>query len=809
MQTRQRSNTHWQGLRRCAQESRSQKVLEPQGGAKQPVDRLSVKRMRGATGRWVSLGCLLLGGVACQGSGAPEDLLPAAPDEPGAADLDADLDASRAAGWDEGLSGLAQEEDGAGQATVASFNTTTGWDPSWTGNPRILFRATDKDKISARLKRTDEPFVTLASRIRSSCNQTPAVYDDADGLDQAAIYTNGNIARNCAFIAYIEGNTTAAAKARDILLSWPSDLGRLSDETFDNTDIHVGEALSQAVEAYDLLKGTTLVSSSDFSTIEDNILGMARSTWNIYVKYFGFYYKYQNNNHKGKVAAALGLVGMTLNFAAEADDYVEWAVPELDFVLGHQTTDQGGFAEGTYYLTYGSETYLPFLISYHAWAQGKSVTYHETCQTWSRVLGCQKGDITVPDFLANPEIQTIYDWWVSIVMPDGMAPDYDDANRWGFHGGVWSGLYNSPAMRAAWERNQTMKYYDRGCQDLSVESLVNFPDTLAAAWPSYTSKFSPKAGTGVFRSSWANDARYLLLLAEHDNQIHGGHEQPDGTAILLHAYGEYLVIDSGYGSWSQRKEVSAPENHSLVLIDDQGPHDNAQQAENGADTYLERCSATAGFEHCDAVTTFSDVTQARTVYFLENESFVVIDRMGPGNANITHSYTSLWQLNTGGNTTGVLTKNAYGGVATRSKASLAVAVGGTQGMPVLSWDTMSHAATYGVLDTHDVLKARTTGNSLTLVGVLEPAPTGAPVPALKTLQSGSGVVAIKGEEGSRVTLTIVTDAGATARVTTTSSGLPEVVTDADFAWLEFQSGTLVKVHQEGATVLTVNGVSAL
>lgn len=690
---------------------------------------------------------------------------------------------------------------------LAENSSVTGaWEPSYTGYPRTLFRAADKDRIAARLARTDQPFATLASRIRSSCNSTPAVYDDADGLDQAAIYTNGNIARNCAFLAYIENNSTAANKARDILITWPSDLGRLSQETFDNTDIHVGEALSSAVQAYDLLKGTTLVSSGDFAVIEENILGMAQSSWNIYVKWFSFYYKYQNNNHKGKMAAALGLVGMTLNNSSKAAEYVNYAVPELDFILTHQSTEEGGFSEGTYYQTYGTETYLPFFMAYHDYAKGKALPYQQTCETQSRVFNCEKGTETISDFYTNPRVKVIYDWWIAVMMPDGMGPDFDDSNRWGFHGAVLGGMFNEPMYRAAWERNTEMPYYTRGCQDLNVESLILFPDTLAPAWPSWTSRFLPDAGTATFRSDWTSTARYLLLLAEHDNQIHGGHEQPDGTSILLHAYGEYLIRDSGYGSWSQRQEVSSAENHSLVLIDGKGPHDSASMASNGADTYLENCYALPGLERCDARTSFSDVTQVRTVYFLENESFVVIDRLTPDNRS-THSYASLWQSNAGGGTDGTFVQTSTGMQVVRPKAQLGLSVASTQGMPVLSHHLMSHAAGYGVLSEHEVLQAEVSGESVTLMAVMDVAPTGAAAPTLTTLSASGGVAAVKSVEGSRSTLSIVTEPGVTAKISTGISGLPEVVTDADFAWIEFQNGVAVEVHQEGATVLTVGGVS--
>lgn len=692
----------------------------------------------------------------------------------------------------------------------AEYTLASGpWNPTWTTHPRLMFGPEDKSTLQARYTRTDEPFVTLAARIRSGCNATPAVYDDPDGLDQAAIYTNGNIARNCAFLAWLNQDATSASKATSILLAWPPDLGKVNQEHFDNTDIHVGEALSSAAQAYDLLLGTTFVSASDQTLIESNLLGMAESSYHIYVELFSFWYKFQNNNHKGKLASALALVGMTLNTEAVASTYVSYGVTELQYVLGVQASEEGGYAEGPYYLNYGSETYLPLMIAWHRYAKGATLQVEQSCETRPRTEPCTRGPVDVPDFYTDPFVHSLYRWWLAISMPDGLSPDFDDANRGGTFLGILAGMIGDGSFRAAWERNKTTPYYSRDCQDLTVETLTLFPETLAPVWPSWTSRFLPEAGTATFRSDWGEQARYLLLLAEHEQMLTGGHEQPDGTSILLHAYGEYLVRDSAYGSWDQREEVSGPDSHSLVLIDGQGPHDSIWQASYGAHTYLEACSQQSGFEHCDARTAFSEVDVVRSVYFLKGTSFVVVDRLTPQRSGRIHSYTSLLQLNAGGNTGGTFSPSAMGGTLTRPKAYLGITLTSTGGQPVLSQDLAVHGASYGVMDEHIRLKADVSGSALSMLTVLEPVATGGPLPLTRVLTANEGVAAVKLEATATATLVIVTDPGVTATLPTSTSSLPEVVTDGRFVWLRFQSGTLIEAKSEGATVLTVGGISAL
>jgi len=682
------------------------------------------------------------------------------------------------------------------------------WHPELTTYPRTIFGPEDKADVQARFALTTEPFPTLASRIRSSCSRSVAMYDDPDGLDQSAMYYNANIARNCAFLGYLEGTQSYKDKAIGILLEFPSDLGDLSQELFDNTDIHVAEALSSASQAYDLLRGATALDDANRQAIESNLMGLAESCYHFYAEQFPFWYKYQSNNHKSKMAAAMGLAGMTINQDERAARFVSYAATELTFIFDWQTTPDGGYGEGTYYLSYATETVMPFFIAHNRYSSGQTLSYTQHCDTRYRFTDCREEDVMIDDFLVDPDIRRLYEWWVEIMMPDGMAPNYDDANLSATFNGVLAGVFDDGIFRAAWERNKTFPYFTVNCQDLTVETLVFFPYNKQAVWPSFTSAFNAPAGTAVFRSGWQEDARYLLLLAEHDDMLAKGHEQPDGTSIMMAGYGERFIIDAGYGSWSQSKELSDPEDHSLVLVDGDGPRGSFYAYENGSQVELENCRVESGLERCDARTVFNDTTQVRTVYFVEGQSFAVVDRMEPGDGD-THDYTSLWQLNAGGDTGGTFSSSSVGGQITRTKGGLTLGLASSRGTPTLETATSTYAPEYGVLAEHLTLSATVSTVTGALLGVMEPRAAGSALPTASRVASSNGVAALTMTSGSVVTLWLVTDPGISTTLSSSSTGLPEVVTDADFVWIRFENGVATKVHYEGATVLKVGGTSWL
>ncbi len=705
---------------------------------------------------------------------------------------------------DSDYDGVSDSDELAAGTDPYDSRSAPAWHPEWTERPRAIFGPDEATAVLERLNSSEEPFVTLASRIRNNCNASPAPYDEDDNLDQGAIYTNTNIARNCAFLAYLEADGSKAAKARDILLDLPTNLGKPTLEWFDNTDIHVAEALSGAAQAYDFLAASSLLDQVSLDAIADNIYALTDSMFRLYVEVAPIWWQWCVNNHALKSVAAMGMVGMTINDNPNAARYVSLAMTETAYVLDFQTTSDGGYAEALGYLRYMSDNFLPFLIEYHRFAQGATIPYRPYCDIERPGSGCKERPISVPDFAEDPLVASVYAWWVTLMMPDGTNPDFDDANRGAMFNGLLAGIYRQPYFRAAWERNGYYPYYSKDCEDLSVETLALFPDDLPAQWPSYTDRYLDDAGTAVFRSGWEDDARYLLLLAEHGTVREGGHEHPDGTAILIHAFGEYMVRDSGYGSWDQRQEVSRAENHSLVLIDGEGPHDSFKELGTGADTFLENCRQFGGVRACDARTTFSDVEVVRTVFFIDDRFFVIRDTLTPEHG--THNYSSLWHLNGGGDTDGTVETTAIGAVLRRPKAGMVLGIANTVNPPLVQSYLASHGAMgHGQIEQHEAVSAEVVADTVQLLGVVYPWPSSETEATAYQVASDDGVAAvlIDGQDAAWQWLIVLTDPGVTATLDLTPYGLPDVTTDAAFAALHFENGEVTSRYSEGAGILEV------
>lgn len=92
--------------------------------------------------------------------------------------------------------------------------------------------------------------------------------------------------------------------------------------------------------------------------------------------------------------------------------------------------------------------------------------------------------------------------------------------------------------------------------------------------PTYTSLVTSDMTS--LRSGWSADAVHLLMTTEHEYRP-SSHSQPDQTSFLLHAKGQYLIIDPGDGrnydpAGSSHTSLFywvnfSPESHNLVTID--------------------------------------------------------------------------------------------------------------------------------------------------------------------------------------------------------------------------------------------------
>ncbi len=166
--------------------------------------------------------------------------------------------------------------------------------------------------------------------------------------------------------------------------------------------------------------------------------------------------------------------------------------------------------------------------------------------------------------------------------------------------------------------------------DLIAHHLLYVDDAVASEAPRFLTRFFPDTGHAVFRSDWGDDARWLLLLAEHGSARKAIHDHVDGTSFSLAAYGEYLLIDAGYykpDSLDNAKTSQSP-SHNVVLIDGRSAPDKGLFNDFGdADAFLRNTHDGDAVDYAEAHQDYQDTHVERSVAFIDGRYFVVGDRL--------------------------------------------------------------------------------------------------------------------------------------------------------------------------------------
>lgn len=203
-----------------------------------------------------------------------------------------------------------------------------------------------------------------------------------------------------------------------------------------------------------------------------------------------------------------------------------------------------------------------------------------------------------------------------------------------------------------------------------------------------TSEF-PWAGQYVMRSGWDPQDRFMIIDA---GPYGTGHQHEDKLNFELWAYGEYLITDPGSYTYNYdspwRQFMTSSLSHNTVAVDHRGQHRGGLRelyvAEEPMDNF---------FEAADDLVTFRgsynagygpdrnlDVTHTRTVLFVQNRYWVLIDRMVPED-DAEHLYEALYMLRGDAEAEGDVIRTARDGanLAIAGDASESVTVEVTEG----------------------------------------------------------------------------------------------------------------------------------
>jgi hypothetical protein len=417
--------------------------------------------------------------------------------------------------------------------------------------PTLFVRGEDAPLIRERLSR--EPYATVhAKLVERAAREREAPH--ATVWDHDAIGRNMETAQASATLAWLHDDQAAADKARALLLALPTNFD--SNDTWD-VNIRMPRVLMPACAAYDMLAGTPWLPQADAQRIAERITGVTAQFFERYLEnpvtrqlVLGF----SQNNHPIRTATAIGTVAITFADHPSAARWANWAVSELDYLLGPKgryLQPDGGVSEGPFYYGFAYAPAVAFLIAMER-AVDPERRFVRDCRNRQDVEpwighGCLEGE---PFRFDNPLYQQRFhatvDWSIAMRLPSGWRAPLADGNMVPLNGGaLLSSFGGGGHTRWDWENSGDAELPLTSGLDLIGQHLFDFDDTVAAEEPPWRNRFLLDAGAAVFRSDWGEDARWLMLVAERGHARRTLHDHVDGTSFTLAAYGDYLLVDPG------------------------------------------------------------------------------------------------------------------------------------------------------------------------------------------------------------------------------------------------------------------------
>ena len=180
--------------------------------------------------------------------------------------------------------------------------------------------------------------------------------------------------------------------------------------------------------------------------------------------------------------------------------------------------------------------------------------------------------------------------------------------------------------------------------DEELEYIITYG--ASGTEPDWTSKCFFDSGVTTMRSDWSKEGIWMFTNVRGG----GNHGHKDYNAIVLHAFGRRLLIDSGYFVYDSSNDYTiygkSTEGHNTVMINDTSQNSFYNEANqvvtygtvydfdtNDAYDYLEQSTPnTPGYEH------------RRSITFIKSGLVIVSDLMTPENTENSNNYKQLWHL---------------------------------------------------------------------------------------------------------------------------------------------------------------------
>jgi hypothetical protein len=574
------------------------------------------------------------------------------------------------------------------------------WHPEKTYWPRTLIDSSQSAIDYVRTRVTVEPYLSIYNNIK--------IKSDVDYATCTTELQKAVVARCAAFRFFIDEVTEYGDKAVDYLLVMQRESYANVEEQYKNI-LWDSEMLSLACIAYDFLKGNDYNFAGVETTIRAKIQDIAADMYYDLVSsspWSGLHLLWEIGfgeqiNYGVKFASALGMCAIVLNTETTSDTdkqpqtWIDYAMQKTDLQFNDWlVNEQGMWAEGPHYLTFTASSFLPFALSHNNFVNGESEDY---------------GGEILPPLTQNDNFHEIPYWGIKIRQPNGARPNFDDSflNPY-FFNGMLAPIYNDDVLEWDYVHSAEPDFVGATSQNIDVEVICTdyqtvFPGTTLPDFP--PTQIMPDAGQAVFRSDWGEDAVYMCALAENGQAREGGrtHEHPDNGSFIIYALGELLAMDSGYISWDKRDSVRFAKNHSMILVDGEGPPAATLTTAEGTDATIGVYFDTDGLDCAQIVTNYQDTDFLRTFTFINDSYFTITDFIG---SSTTHDYSFLLHGNGGGSTGNGFSLGTNGSVYSVNDVDLNFFINSAHPIILDNYDDYHDDGTYDVPATHTVTRAQ-------------------------------------------------------------------------------------------------------
>lgn len=500
-------------------------------------------------------------------------------------------------------------------------------------------------------------------------------------------------------------------------------------------------------EAYDMLKG----SGYDLGVSEVQIRAdLAQKAQEFMDNWWILFYI---NNWKVRYLSALGIAAMTLADHPNAESWHDYAeLQVINVFYNNQAAGEGAWAEGPYYHFYSAKIYMPYMLAFQRIISGA-------------------------DLVIEAPVQAVHDWNWRNRMPDGRRPNFEDAHLGYFYGSHLATVYENPGIYQ-WDFTAVPHPDSMYAERYWLSDAISYyDDSIAATIPDIDATiYLPEAGNMIFRSGWGLDDIYLFLIGEHGAaRINGqGHDHPDATSFILCAYNEILGLDAGYIKWDMRGAVNKASNHSLILVDGEGPPSSTSSSAGDADAYL-KCHYNIGsLQFCEDSTFYCDVSIKRSVLFVDSAFFLLRDRV---DGSSLHTYNWQFHGNGGGDSGGEFILEEHSATWSRDDASLYATIDATSDL-TFSTTLDTHSFAYDQILTHNTFDAECGSMDVDFLAAIYPVAANNPAPNIEILDFPDGV-SLRFEEGVGIS-----SEGTLYLLPNAISGFNDIVSDADFLYAD-------------------------